>query len=43
MHEVGALYPGSMSTLPIGFGESARTPTNNSLQALKFEGKINTS
>jgi hypothetical protein len=30
------LYPGSISTLSASFGESARTPTDNSLQGAKI-------
>jgi hypothetical protein len=34
-------YPGSISTSFGGFVESARTPTDNSLQAPKVGGEIN--
>jgi hypothetical protein len=43
MHEVALLYPASISTSSASFVESARTPTDNSLQAPKMEGEINAS
>jgi hypothetical protein len=43
MHEVALLYPASISTSSAGFVDSARTPTDNSLQAPKVEGEITSS